>query len=114
MRLKPNWNGRGAEVPNATAAELAKQILRRAQATSILEPERIVATPDGGIAIYFVSSQTLKGGAPQKYARFIGDNDGEILLLLHNRVSETSEVEAIVVDDEAIDDAFDRVEGFLA
>jgi hypothetical protein len=51
-RLRPNWDGRGTEVPNDKALYLALKILLDMLEQSIL-PDRIMPSAEGGVAIVF-------------------------------------------------------------
>jgi hypothetical protein len=67
--LPDNWDGYGAESPNATAIALARDVLDRLHSDA-LTPERIVPSAEGGVAFVF--------RAPDRYADIECFNDGSV------------------------------------
>jgi hypothetical protein len=54
-----------------------------------LTPERVLADPDGGVALYVFGDETIEGGARARYVRVAASNDETLTVLCVDR--ETSE-----------------------
>jgi hypothetical protein len=50
-----------------------------------LEPDRVLADPEGGVALYVFGEGMHPGGAHARYARIVATNAGEVGVLLVNR-----------------------------
>jgi hypothetical protein len=50
-----------------------------------MEPDRVLADPEGGVALYVFGEGTHPGGAHARYARIVATNAGEVGVLLVNR-----------------------------
>jgi hypothetical protein len=62
-----------------------------------LLPERVLADPDGGVALYVFADRTIEGGARARYVRVAAANDENLTILCVDR--ETSERSAWDVSD---------------
>lgn len=75
-RMQPDWNGYGSEPPNEFSRDLAKQILL--SATSVLVPNRVAASAQGGVGICFYQGN--------KYGDIECLNSGEILATISDGI----------------------------
>jgi len=89
----PDWNGYGAEPPNAVSLQVVRKLLMDLASTD--GPSRIVAMADGGVALYFFSGEALPGGAHTLCASLECSNDGGIVLIMENRGTGALEVSEV-------------------
>jgi hypothetical protein len=68
------------EESRATAATLVG-LLRQQQ----LEPSRVLADSEGGVALYVFGDHILPGGSHSRYARIVATNAGEVAVLCADR-----------------------------
>lgn len=99
--LEDNWDGDGAEAPNATAQFRAKKILTSLMRASLV-PRRISASVEDGIGFAFA--------AGNRYADIECSNDGTIMAVKSNGAGE-HEIWAVTPDD--IDDAVEKIREFM-
>jgi len=76
-----------------------------------ISPDRAVADPDGGIALYAFGSETLPGGSHRRYARIAVSNEGDVVALCANRESDERQVWDATPD---LRGALERVRAYLA
>ena len=78
--------------PEGEPIEHAARV-RAAEIVRTMEPqlfaERIIADPDGGVAIYAFGEATIESGARRRYARIGVANDGAVMLSMSDRVDGT-------------------------
>jgi hypothetical protein len=91
----------------STAAELVL-MLRRFE----LEPERVLADPDGGIALYVFGGAARADGSRVRYARVLASNTGEVAILFVDR-DRTTSPHALDVGKREREAAITRVREFL-
>jgi hypothetical protein len=77
--------------PTTKSRERAAEILEALRSNHI-EPERVLADPDGGIALYVFGTEQMPSGARSRYARIGVTNDGEVLVLCADRATGTNDV----------------------
>ena len=97
--------------PPSDAARLgAERLVDRFRAGG-LDPDRAVADPDGGIAIYVFGSDVLAGGARARYGRVAAMNDGSIVAACVDRTQ--NQDEAWDVRSDGVDGAVERIRVFI-
>jgi hypothetical protein len=82
--LSPNWDSYGAPSPNANAVQASREVLKHLAENHIL-PTSIVASAEGGIAIYFMRGE--------RSAYIESDNEGDQTLVLYGRQIPTEVLE---------------------
>lgn len=110
--LDDDWNGRGGEAPSALAVVVARRVLEALHGAG-LEPERLNAMPEGGVAIYCFGSERIQGGARARYARIAIANDDPICLTLTSRSDDTSTTRSVRDDIPGWSDAVESIGTFL-
>lgn len=103
--LSAGWDGRGAVPPNRFALSAADYVLALCPDWG-LSFDRIVAIPDGGLAIYFFGSSLTPAGAHRLVARLAFGNDAAKTLLLEDVESG----ESSLTDEETSEGAEDILE----
>lgn len=78
------------EHPNEVSRRAALDLLQQLRAQG-LEPDRVVADPDGGVALYMFAERMLGDGSHPRYARIAAMNDGEVVASLADRERDTHE-----------------------
>jgi hypothetical protein len=73
-----------AEAPNDASRATAQLLLDHLRGEGI-NPERAVADPEGGVALYVFGDEVLPGGARARYARLAAMNDGSIVAVCADR-----------------------------
>ena len=76
VNVPGNWNSYGSPAPNSEAVERSKPILRALRAR-LLEPDGVLPSADGGVALTFVSD-TISRAAVEAL------NSGESYVLLYD------------------------------
>jgi hypothetical protein len=84
-KLRDGWNGREAPAPSERAAKLARKTLDRAERMGF-KPERIVASAEGGIAVYFMSPDLRRYAYAECY------NGGAVIAAMSTRDRRDSDV----------------------
>lgn len=79
LNLPPSWDGERARVPSMEAFGAAQELVGYL-ARAGLVAHRVLADVEGGIGFDFHASVDEQG-TPHRYASFLCDNDGDILLL---------------------------------
>ena len=111
-RLGPNWNDRGADAPNAGAIATAREALR-VLFVELIDPERVTAMPEGGVAIYCFGRHQIEGGARARYARIALPNEEVPYITLTDRISGTSKTQTVGGDTQGLSRAAEIVAAFL-
>jgi hypothetical protein len=96
-RLPADWNGHGAPPPSPAACALAFRVVDASLAAGA-EPSRIVPDADGGVAVYWMSKDTLEGGAHRRLASVGVDNEGMIAASITDRAADTFRAWDITLD----------------
>jgi hypothetical protein len=100
--------------PGSFAINRAQHVLDRC-AHAELQSDRIVAIPDGGLAIYFFGTDLTTTGAHRLVARLAIDNDGATTLLLEDVEEHRSNVtDEEIANDRSIDDVLGRVKAHIS
>lgn len=76
-----------------------------------LDAHRIVADPDGGVAVYVFGGARLQSGARPRYARFLSTNEGDVIAMCVD--GGTGEQSIWETDVEALEPSMSRVRSFV-
>ncbi len=100
--------------PNSFVINRARHVLGRC-ADADLQSDRIVAIPDGGLAIYFFGTGLTTMGAHRLVARLALDNDGATTLLLEDVEEHRSNLtDEEIGDDGSIDHVLARIRSHIS
>ncbi len=100
--------------PNRFVIDTAERVLERC-ADEELRSDRIVAIPDGGLAIYFFGTGLATTGAHKLVARLAFDNDGATTLLLEDLdTKESSVTDEEIGEEDLIDEILDRIKSHVS
>lgn len=107
-RLPDNWNNHGAPAPSSLAIERARQAIGvMAQC-----PDRVAPDAEGGVALYLFGSTVLEDGSHRRLASLVVGNDGEMALLLRDRV--TGQISAFDVASDSLADRVAQAKAFVS
>jgi len=111
-RLKNGWDGPGSKAPDPDTIKSAWLTLEAAIGIA-LPADRVVATYDGEIELYFFSDDVTRRDSPARYALLACAAD-EVRAVLHDWVGNTTEYcEAASAAGSWIHEALQRMEVFL-
>jgi hypothetical protein len=72
------------EQPSVESRRIATELVDRLRAED-LEPDRVLADPEGGVALYVFGESQLSDGSHSRYARIVATNSGEVAVLCADR-----------------------------
>ena len=100
--------------PSNSVIGSAERVLGHAVIVGLI-PDRTVAIPDGGLAIYFFGRDLTNKGAHRLVARLALDNDGAITLLLEDVEAQTSTLtDEEIEDDDLLDAVLARIKSHVS
>jgi hypothetical protein len=100
------WKVRSDNIqPNVTARHTAMQILAKMEDARVT-PDRIVADPDGGVALYVFGR-----GRDDRHGRILAANEGDIIALCVDYQEQLHD--AWQVDAESVPDAVSKIRSFI-
>jgi hypothetical protein len=100
--------------PNRFVINTAQRVLERC-AYAELPWDRIVAIPDGGLAIYFFGTGLTTTGAHKLVARLALDNDGATTLLLEDVGGQQNNItDEDIADDDLVDEILDLIKSHIS
>lgn len=105
--LERVWKARSDNIePNVMARHTATQILTEMQDARVT-PDRIVADPDGGVALYVFG----RGSREHRHGRILAANEGDIIALCVDYQKQLHD--AWQVDPGSVADAVTKIRSFL-
>ena len=102
--LGPNWDGRGSDCPNAHALRIARRFGDLLEDLGLI-PDRISASPDGGVAFYFFPAD----GPEESYVAVEALNEGGVV----GTSREGGELVAWEFPEDDLEGVLQKVEGCL-
>lgn len=111
--LCDDWDARGAPAPVHASLCLARTVLDCSAARN-LSVDRVLASPEGGVALYFFGGSPDAEGTYPKRACIEADNDGDVLVSLVDLRADTTRVLETATDLDSLCEALEVVYGFVS
>lgn len=110
-QMAADWNGYGSPPPSPKAIDNARSVCQAASSVGGAS-DRIVASAEGGVALYWFGTERIDGGAHRRYGWIEAENDGELSALTADRL--TDETESWVFSSQEAEQTVKRILEWIA